>query len=88
MREVLELSVLNKERDIYRIKAYKNVKINLITLNDPSTITLFNIAYVPDYLTNIIVIERLSRGDVYWSSSISNILIYGEEVFANLEVIK
>ena len=65
MREVLESSVLNKKRDIYRIKVYKDVKINLTILDDPSTITLFNIVYVPDYLTNIITIRRLSRGSIY-----------------------
>ena len=88
MREILKLSVFNKERDIYRIKAYKDVKINLTTLDGPFIITLFNVAYVPDYLTNIVVIRRFSRGDIYWSSSISNIFIYGGEVFANLEIVK
>ena len=87
MRKILKLSVLNKERDIYRIKAYKDVKVNLIILNGPFIITLFNIVYVPGYLTNIVVMERLSRGGIYWLSFIFNIFIYKEEVFANLEVV-
>ena len=65
MREALESFVLNKKRDIYRIKVYKDVKINLIILNDPSIITLLNIAYVPNYLTNIITIGRFSRKNIY-----------------------
>ena len=65
VREVLELSVLNKERDTYRIKAYRNVKINLTILDSPSIITLLNVAYVPGYFINIIVIGRFSRGGVY-----------------------
>ena len=88
MREVLELSVFNKGRNIYRIKVYRDVKVNLIILNGPSIITLFNVAYVPSYLTNIVVIRRLSRGGIYWLNSTSNILIYGGEVFVNLEVIR
>ena len=65
MREVLKLFVLNKKRNIYRIKAYKDVKVNLIILDDLSIITLFNIVYVPNYLINIITIGRLSRGNIY-----------------------
>ena len=87
MRKALESSVLNRERDIYRIKAYEDVKINLIILNGFFIITLFNVAYVSDYLTNIVVIGRFSRGGVYWSSSTPDIFIYGGEVFVNLEVV-
>ena len=65
MRKVLELSVLNRKRDTYRIKAYRDVKVNLITLDDLSIITLFNIVYVPGYLTNIIAIGRFSREGIY-----------------------
>ena len=65
MRKILKSSVFNKRRDIYRIKAYKDVKVNLTTLDGLSIITLLNIAYVPGYLTNIVVIRRLSRGGVY-----------------------
>ena len=65
MREVSESSVFNKKRDIYRIKVYKDVKVNLTILNDLSIITLFNIAYVPGYFINIVVIRRLSRGGIY-----------------------
>ena len=65
MRETLKSSVLNKKRNTYRIKAYKDVKVNLITLNGPSIITLFNVAYVLSYLTNIVIIGRLSRKDIY-----------------------
>ena len=88
MRKALELSVLNKKRNTYRIKAYKDAKVNLIILDDPFTITLFNIAYVPGYLTNIIAIKRLSRGDIYWLNFTPNILTYKEEIFANLKVIR
>ena len=88
MREILESSVLNKKRNIYRIKAYKDVKINLIILDGLSIITLFNIVYVPGYLINIIAIERLSRGGIYWLNSTPNIFIYGGEVFVNLEIIR
>ena len=88
MREVLELSVLNKKRDIYRIKVYKDVKVNLIILDGLFIITLFNVAYVSNYLTNIVVIERFSREGIYWLSSTLNILIYGGEIFVNLEVVK
>ena len=65
MREAPESSVLNKKRDIYRIKAYKDVRVNLTTLDDPFIITLLNIAYVPNYLINIVAIRRLSREDIY-----------------------
>ena len=65
MREILELSVFNKKRDIYRIKAYKDVKVNLIILDGLFIITLLNIAYVSNYLTNIVVIGRLSRKSIY-----------------------
>ena len=65
MRKASELFVLNRKRDTFRIKAYKDAKVNLIILNDPSIITLLNIVYVPSYLTNIIVIERLSRENIY-----------------------
>ena len=88
VREILESSVLNKKRDIYQIKAYKNVKVNLTTPDGPSIITLFNIAYVPNYLTNIIAIRRLSRGDIYWSNSTPNIFTYEKKVFVNLKIIK
>ena len=88
MWEVLESSVLNKKRDIYRIKAYKDVKVNLTILDGLFIITLFNIAYVPSYLTNIIAMERFSRGGIYWLNFTPNILIYGEEVFANLKVVR
>ena len=88
MREALELSVLNKKRDIYRIKVYKNVKVNLTTLDGPFIITLLNIAYVPGYLTNIIIIKRFSRESIYWLNSTPNILTYEGEVFANLKIIK
>ena len=56
VRKVPESSVFNKKRDTYRIKAYRDVKINLTILDSPFTITLLNIAYVPNYLTNIIAI--------------------------------
>ena len=88
VREVLELSVLNKGRDIYRIKVYKNVKVNLTILNSLFIITLLNVAYVPDYLTNIIIIGRFSRKGIYQLNSIPNIFTYGGEVFVNLEIIK
>ena len=65
MREVSELSVLNKKRNIYRIKVYEDAKVNLTILDGLSTITLLNIAYVPGYLINIIVIKRLSRGGIH-----------------------
>ena len=65
VREILELFVFNKERNIYRIEAYKDVKINLIILDGLFTITLFNITYVSDYLINIVAIKRLSRGNIY-----------------------
>ena len=65
MREVSKSSVLNKKRDTYRIKVYKDVKINLTILDGPFIITLFNIAYVPGYLTNIVVIRRLSRRGIH-----------------------
>ena len=87
VREVSELSVFNKRRNIYRIKAYKNVKVNLIILDGLFIITLLNIVYVPGYIINIIAIKRFSRGGIYWSSFISNIFIYGGEVFVNLEII-
>ena len=87
MREASESSVLNKGRDIYRIKAYKNVRVNLTILDGLSIITLFNVVYVRGYLINIIVMGRFSRGGVYWSSFIPNIFIYGGEVFVNLEVV-
>ena len=88
MRKIPESSVLNKKRDIYRIKVYKDVKVNLTILNNFFIITLLNIVYVSNYLTNIIVIRRLNRGGIYWLNSISNIFIYGEEIFANLKIIK
>ena len=88
MRKAPESSVLNKKRDTYRIKAYKDVKVNLTTPDGPSTITLLNIAYVPSYLTSIVTTKRFSRGGIYWLSSIPNILTYGEEVFANLETVR
>ena len=88
MREALKSSVLNKKRNTYRIKTYKDVKVNLITLDDPSIITLLNIAYVPNYLINIVTIKRFSRKNIYWLNITPNILIYGKEVFANLEVVR
>ena len=65
MREIPELSVFNKKRNTYRIKVYKDVKVNLTTLDGLSTITLFNIVYVSNYFTNIVVIGRLSRRGIY-----------------------
>ena len=65
MREILKSSVFNKKRNIYRIKAYKDVRVNLTILDDFSTIKLFNIVYVPGYLTNIVIIGRLNRGNIY-----------------------
>ena len=88
MRETLEIAIFNKRRDIYRIKAYKNLKVNLTTLDGLSIITLFNVAYVPGYLINIVVIKRLSRGNIYWSNFILNILIYEGEIFVNLKIIR
>ena len=88
VRKVLELFVFNKKRNIYRIKVYKDVKVNLTILDDLFIITLFNIAYVPGYLINIIIIRRLSRGSIYQSNFIPNILIYAGEVFANLKIVK
>ena len=88
VREVSKSSVFNKKRDIYRIKTYKDVKVNLIILDDFSIITLLNVAYVPGYLINIVVIKRLSRGGIHWLNSIPYIFTYKEEVFANLEAVK
>ena len=75
MREILKSSVFNEKRDIYRIKAYKDVKVNLTILDGFFIITLLNIAYVPNYLINIIIMRRFSRGGIYWLSSISNITV-------------
>ena len=65
VRETPESSVFNKKRNTYRIKAYKDVKVNLTISDGLSTITLLNIAYVSSYLINIIAIKRLSRGGIY-----------------------
>ena len=65
VRKAPESFVFNRRRNIYRIKVYKDVKVNLITLDGPFIITLFNNVYVSDYLINIIVIKRLSRGSIY-----------------------
>ena len=88
MQEILKSSVLNKKRDTYRIKIYKDVKVNLITLDNPFIITLLNIAYVPGYFINIVIIGRFSRGGIYWLSFIFNIFTYEGEIFANLEIIR
>ena len=87
MREILILSVFNRKRDIYRIKAYEDVKINLTILDGPFTITLFNIVYVFNYLINIVIMGRFSREGVYWLSSTPNIFTYEGEIFVNLEVV-
>ena len=65
VRKIPESSVFNKRRDIYRIKIYKDVKVNLIILDGPFIITLLNVAYVSDYLINIVAIRRFSRGGIY-----------------------
>ena len=65
VREALELAILNKRRDIYRIKAYGDIKVNFTTPDKPLTIILFNIVYVFGYLINMVAIRRLSRDGVY-----------------------
>ena len=84
VRKTLESSVFNKRRDIYRIKAYKDAKINLIILDGLSTITLLNVAYVSSYLINIIIIKRLSRGGIYQLNSTFNIYLFIYSYFTSI----
>ena len=65
MREAPESVIFNKKRDIYRIKAYEDVKVNFIISDRLLTIILLNIVYIFGYLINIVAIRRLSRGEIY-----------------------
>ena len=47
MREILESSVFNKKRNIYRIKVYKDVKVNLTGDRRPTLQPVRGVTYEP-----------------------------------------
>ena len=49
-----------------QIKNYENLRINIKIDGNPDTIELFDVAYIPQYLTNLISVYKAEYKRVYW----------------------
>lgn len=53
---------------INKIECYGTIKVNLSTPEGPQQMTLGDVAYVPDFMTNVVGLDRLKRRDVFFDN--------------------
>ena len=83
-REAMPTETLSGGKNVYPIEAYGSVQVMLQTSEGVREITLRNVALVTGYLTNIVVMGRLSKGGVHWSSERPDVLTKNGLVYADL----
>ena len=83
-RKIMLIETLFKNKNVYLIKVYGSVQVMLQILKRIKKITLRNVTLVIGYLTNIVVMRRLSKGGVYQSSERPDMFTKNSLIYTNL----
>ena len=88
IRDIIDIDKIISGRKFYQIETYGIYNVIIKILYRIKEIELKEIALIPGFLINIMLLNLLNKGGIYWNSRKPNRLKRDHNTFANLEFIE